>query len=276
MWVYDRETLAFLAVNDAAVERYGYSQEEFLALTIRDIRPPEEIPVLLETLALGGEGFGEGGPQRHRKKDGTVIDVSVAGHALTFEGRLAKLVVAEDVTARRRTERRLRTLSECVLGFGVEARENIQRLVEVCGEELGATWALYTRVEEGTLRHWGRWGTPEDLVISAVAEDHLCSEVIRRGGTEPVVIRDLAENARAQRDPTCCGTGCGRTWGTASWWRARAWEFSRWSPGRSGSLMRGNWRFWGLWRGPSGWKSGGVWPKRRCATGVNNWRPCGR
>ena len=51
MWVYDLETLRFLAVNDAAVRRYGYSREEFLALTIRDIRPPEDVPALLSFVA---------------------------------------------------------------------------------------------------------------------------------------------------------------------------------------------------------------------------------
>ena len=51
MWIYDRETLAFLAVNDAAILSYGYSREEFLAKTIKDIRPPEDIPSLLEKVS---------------------------------------------------------------------------------------------------------------------------------------------------------------------------------------------------------------------------------
>ena len=57
MWVYDAETLAFLAVNDAAVRHYGYSREEFLAMTIKDIRPPEDIPrMLVDVAARGGPG----------------------------------------------------------------------------------------------------------------------------------------------------------------------------------------------------------------------------
>jgi len=50
MWVYDQETLDFLAVNEAATAHYGYSREEFLRMTIKDIRPPEEIPALMDNL----------------------------------------------------------------------------------------------------------------------------------------------------------------------------------------------------------------------------------
>ena len=51
MWIYDRETLRFLDVNDAAIAKYGYSRDEFLAMTIKDIRPKEEVPGLLENIA---------------------------------------------------------------------------------------------------------------------------------------------------------------------------------------------------------------------------------
>ncbi|MFZ0998081.1 MAG: PAS domain-containing protein, partial [Candidatus Sulfotelmatobacter sp.] len=55
-WVFDRETLRFLAVNDAAVHQYGYSRDEFLAMTLKDIRPPEDVPALVETVKNLGEG----------------------------------------------------------------------------------------------------------------------------------------------------------------------------------------------------------------------------
>src|SRR5262249_20504343 len=80
MWVNDVETLAFLAVNDAAVHYYGYSREEFLAMTIKDIRPAEDIPALLDKLARVPPGFDRPEIWRHRKKDGTIIDVEVTTH----------------------------------------------------------------------------------------------------------------------------------------------------------------------------------------------------
>ena len=103
-WVFDRETLRFLAVNAAAVRKYGYSRDEFLAMTLKDIRPAEDIPALLETVRALGDGNESSGAWRHRLKDGTVIDTENTSYALTFLGRPARVVVAVDVTQRKRDE----------------------------------------------------------------------------------------------------------------------------------------------------------------------------
>jgi PAS domain S-box-containing protein len=100
MWVYDRETLAFLAVNDAAVAGYGYAREEFLAMSIRDIRPVEDVPDLLEIIATSYTGARHSGLWRHRRKDGTLIVVEIESHAITTNGRETILVMATDVTER--------------------------------------------------------------------------------------------------------------------------------------------------------------------------------
>src|SRR5579871_4773331 len=104
MWVYDLETLAFLAVNQAAVRQYGYTAEEFLRMTLQDIRPPEEIPALLETVRRDPVDLHHQGPWRHRKRDGTLIKVEITAHAIQYEGRRACLVLATDVTERQRLE----------------------------------------------------------------------------------------------------------------------------------------------------------------------------
>ena len=112
MWVYDLETLAFLAVNDAAIGHYGYSRDEFLAMTIRDIRPPEDIPALEAAVAKSrapGSRYDEAGQWRHCRKDGSIILVEITSHVLRFAGRDAELVLAHDVTER---ERALRELAE--------------------------------------------------------------------------------------------------------------------------------------------------------------------
>ena len=108
MWVYDAETLAFLAVNDAAVRHYGYPREQFLAMTIREIRPPEDIPELLVDVAARG-GPGDPAPRiwKHMKADGTVIDVEITAGRIEFEGRVAAMVVSHDVSDRLRLEKRL-------------------------------------------------------------------------------------------------------------------------------------------------------------------------
>jgi two-component system, cell cycle sensor histidine kinase and response regulator CckA len=106
MWVFDEQTLRFLDVNPAAIKQYGYSRDEFLAMTLRDVRPPEDVPAL--EAAVGGltDGVADAGIWRHRKKDGTIIDVSIHHGAITVAGRAARLVVLHDVTEQLAAQRR--------------------------------------------------------------------------------------------------------------------------------------------------------------------------
>ena len=107
MWVYDWSTLRFLEVNEAAQEHYGYTASEFKALTLRDIRPPEDVPAL-ETFVPGiARGLVNSGEWRHRKKDGTVIRVSIHSHDVDMEGRRVRLVLAQDITDRKRAEQQV-------------------------------------------------------------------------------------------------------------------------------------------------------------------------
>lgn len=119
MWVFDTESLAFLAVNEAAIEHYGYSREEFISMTIKDIRPPAEMSTLMGGIAMLSQGIVPAGGWRHRKKDGAIIDVEITGQRISFSGRSAQLVVANNVTERnrvqsvlRQSERRFRALIE--------------------------------------------------------------------------------------------------------------------------------------------------------------------
>jgi two-component system cell cycle sensor histidine kinase/response regulator CckA len=108
MWVYDAETLAFLAVNDAAIRHYGYSRDEFLGMTIRDIRPPEDIPKLLEDVRRdSGPGSHNPGTWHHLTKAGRTIDVEITAGRIDFDGRRAALVLANDVTDRVQLQERL-------------------------------------------------------------------------------------------------------------------------------------------------------------------------
>ncbi len=108
MWVLDAETLAFLAVNNAALQHYGYTRQEFLALNLNDLRPPGDTDPVLEDVRNRAPGIHYLGIRRHRTKDGTIINVELTTHALEFGNRLARLVLANDVTERIRLEEQLR------------------------------------------------------------------------------------------------------------------------------------------------------------------------
>jgi PAS domain S-box-containing protein len=111
-WVYDLETLAFLVVNDAAITRYGYSREEFLHMTIENIRPADELTALHKNLAQERHTLEWSGPWKHRKKDGTIISVEILSHELSLDGRPARLVMANDITERLRAETALQESEE--------------------------------------------------------------------------------------------------------------------------------------------------------------------
>src|SRR5690242_19389354 len=108
MWVYDLTTLRFLAVNDAAVRHYGYSRSEFLEMTIKDIRPPDDVQLLEDYLASDYAAVEQAGEWRHRTKDGAIINVDIRSSRLTFAGRPAEFVLVTDVTERKQAEQALR------------------------------------------------------------------------------------------------------------------------------------------------------------------------
>jgi PAS domain S-box-containing protein len=108
MWLYDPATLRFLDVNQAAISNYGYTREEFMTLTLKDIRPGEDIEKLLSSLDAGVTR----GAFRHCRKDGSVFDVEVISQEFDLDGLSARLVIATDITARARAERNLRNAYE--------------------------------------------------------------------------------------------------------------------------------------------------------------------
>lgn len=108
MWIYDRATLQFLDVNDAAVRQYGYSRDEFLRMTIKDIRPAEEIASLIHDIDEFYWGHSSRGVWRHRRKDGTLLLAEITTFKYEKGGRIQYIVLANDVTKRVQAEEELR------------------------------------------------------------------------------------------------------------------------------------------------------------------------
>lgn len=111
MWVYDQQTLRFLAVNNAATEHYGYASEQFLEMTIAEIRPSADRASLRSLVQSLDARHPNRGVYRHQKKSGELIDVEVISHGIQFSGAAARLVLAHDVTQRKRAEEEIRRLN---------------------------------------------------------------------------------------------------------------------------------------------------------------------
>ncbi len=176
MWIYDLETLRFLLVNDAAVVRYGYSREQFLRMTIADIRPQEDVPQLIDNIRSTAAGMDDAGVWRHKKQDGSLIEVEIVSHTLDFGDRKAKLVSAHDITERKHAEKSLATQSEILtavtqsLAAYVERgdwREAMGRLLRCALGQTQSEYGFIGVVVDGTsLRVLAHEGLVWDKVIN--------------------------------------------------------------------------------------------------------------
>jgi two-component system, cell cycle sensor histidine kinase and response regulator CckA len=106
--LYEQETLAFLSVNEAAVRHYGFTREEFRAMSLADVAIPEEIPAFVQRLSSLTAEAGNSGIWRHRKKDGKFAEMEITSHPITFGDKKAWLSLAIDVTERLNLEAQLR------------------------------------------------------------------------------------------------------------------------------------------------------------------------
>lgn len=111
MWVYELESLSFLDVNLASCKKYGYTKEEFLELTLVDIRPTEDTDALLKNIKSSEDQLQRSGIWRHKLRDGTIIFVEILSHGIKFNNRDARLVLANDVTERTLAETHIRKLN---------------------------------------------------------------------------------------------------------------------------------------------------------------------
>jgi PAS domain S-box-containing protein len=141
-YVVDAESLQVLAANEAALQLYGYSRAEFMQLNLRDLRYPEDQPRLTDILQKAGSGV-TSGLARHRRKDGSLIQVEGGSHLSTFEGRPARLVLLSDQTKRVQaeterdeSERRLqRTLDDMREGYTIMGHDLRYLYVNRAGAE---------------------------------------------------------------------------------------------------------------------------------------------
>ena len=128
IWVYNEETLAFLAVNEAATKTYGYTRDEFLSMTVDSIRAKEDIPALLIKNATGANELVLSSPWRHETRDGKVIYVEMSSHPVVFDGKNSKLVIVNDVTERKLLDEKQQRLHASLQQSAMEWRQTFNAI----------------------------------------------------------------------------------------------------------------------------------------------------
>jgi PAS domain S-box-containing protein len=169
VWVFDTETLSILDVNATAVERYGYSREEFLRSKITDIRPQEDVPALLADLRSPHYPIQDSGPWRHRKKTGELIDVQITSYPLTFREKNARQVVATDITEQKRatdalkqSEEMFRLIVSNVKDYAIIVLDPEGHVISWNG---GAQRIKGYAAEEIVGKHFSVFYPPEDIAL---------------------------------------------------------------------------------------------------------------
>jgi PAS domain S-box-containing protein len=175
IWVYNEETLAFLAVNEAATRTYGFMRDEFLSMTINDVRPLEDIPTLM--IKHDPNDLVISSPWRHRTKEGKTIYVEMSSHPVVFDGKNSRLVIVNDVTERKLLDEKQQRLHTSLQQSAMEWRQTFNAIdfpvliVDLAGTikrsnlaaeqivGIGAEQILGTRVSElGANQPWKKAG----------------------------------------------------------------------------------------------------------------------
>lgn len=126
IWVFNEDTLSFLAVNEAATRTYGFTRDEFLSMTTDDIRPDEDIPTLM--IKPDPNDLVISSPWRHKTKDGNTIYVEMTSHPVVFDGKHSKLVIVSDVTERKLLDEKQQRLHASVQQSAMEWRQTFNAI----------------------------------------------------------------------------------------------------------------------------------------------------
>ena len=200
IWVYNEETLAFLAVNEAATRTYGFTRDEFLSMTVDDIRAREDIPTLL---IKSGEDLVISSPWRHRTKDGKTIYVEMSSHPVVFDGKNSRLVIVNDVTERKLLDEKQQRLHTSLQQSAMEWRQTFNAI----------DFPVLIVDLAGTIK---RSNFAAEQIIGIGVEEIVGTTIIQLGDSEPwKKAAELIEEIRIDQAPVAeevKDSVTGKTW----------------------------------------------------------------
>jgi PAS domain S-box-containing protein len=216
MWVYDFQSLRFIEVNDAAISHYGYSREKFLSMTIAEIRRPDEKARLAAYVSSPStQRVDNAGAWTHRKNDGSIIDVEITSHTLDYAGRPAELVLALDVTERKRAEAEREAISEIV--GGAITTSNLDELLDLAHRSISKflfAENCFVGLHDAArhLIHFEFWKDKFDSVPPPQPSDGFSrTSYVLRTGRPLLLTKELATRLSAEGELAESGAAC------ASW-----------------------------------------------------------
>ena len=203
IWVYNEDSLAFVAVNEAATRIYGYDRHEFLSMTINDIRPSEDIPTLLIKNANDPNDLVLSSPWRHTTKTGKTIYVEISSHPVVFDGKNSKLVIVNDVTERKLLDEKQQRLHTSLQQSAMEWRQTFNAI----------DFPVLIVDLDGSIK---RSNLAAEQIVGIESEEILAKHVSQLGENQPwKKAAELIESIRDNPAPVTeeiKDEGSGKTW----------------------------------------------------------------
>lgn len=195
----------FIYVNPAFEKITGYQRAEAIGKTSADLlRSGQQDAVFYQNISNTlKKGQVWSGNYVGKRKDGALYHQEVTiSPVFNLAGEITHHVgVKRDITERQQSEERLEKINQCFLSFTADPIANIERLTNLCGELLGATCALYNRLDDGVLTTIGQWHTPEDYLDTNSISGEICAEAIAQNSNEAFIISDLLNSQYARSEP---------------------------------------------------------------------------
>ncbi len=191
--------------NKAVEIIFGYTVDELLGKSISLLVPGSFRGRHLNGMEkLWGSTRISNGKTREflgKRKGGEEFSAELTFSAWKMKGKRYFTVIVRDITERKKAEQRMEKTNRCFLGFKTDPNENINSLVVLCGELLGATCSLYNRLDEGMLCSAGQWNTPQGFKSVDKPEGHVCYDVIKQKTDAVLIVKDLHKTRYAVTDP---------------------------------------------------------------------------